>query len=216
VGKFISFEGPEGAGKTTQIQQLRSLLRKMGHTCVVTKEPGGTTIGQKIREILLHSDHSEMVPVCEALLYLADRAQHVQEIIRPNLEEGHWVITDRYHDSTAAYQGAARGLEPETLAGLFQLATGGLKPDLTFLLDIPVDLGLRRANARNMASAQQITEGRFEAETLEFHTRVRNHFLAMARNEPQRFVVVDATMAPERVAEEIAMQLKKRWTLAHV
>lgn len=216
MGKFISFEGPEGAGKSTQIQRLAAHLTGCGQKCLLTKEPGGTPIGQQIRKILLHRDHDGMDPVCEALLYLADRAQHVRQTIRPALEEGVWVITDRYHDSTRAYQGAARGLDPNHLETLFQMATGGLQPDLTVLLDLPVEEGLRRAKTRNNAANLEVAEGRFEAEAIAFHQRVREFFLELAEAAPERFVVIDATQSEDRVSEAVREQLERRWAVNHV
>lgn len=216
LGTFISFEGPEGAGKSTQIKRLAAFLESSGQTCLLTKEPGGTSIGQHIRKILLHRDHDEMVPVCEALLYLADRAQHVQQKVKPALAEGQWVITDRYHDSTLAYQGAARGVEAQALQTLFQLATDSLKPDMTILLDLPVEIGLSRAQRRNAEQQLEAEEGRFEAETLAFHQRVRRYFLDLATQEPARFFVVDATQSIEAIAAEIRLQFAQRWALPHV
>jgi len=216
LGKFISFEGPEGAGKSTQIRRLAKFLEDCGQSCLMTKEPGGTPIGEKIRKIVLHRDHHDMDPVCEALLYLADRAQHVNKVVRPALESGFWVITDRYHDSTRAYQGAARGLNPDHLETLFQMATGGLQPDLTVLLDLPVEEGLKRAQARNSASNLEQAEGRFEAEALAFHDRVRAYFLKLAKDSPERFMVIDACQSANQVAEAIREQLELRWTVDHV
>lgn len=216
LGKFISFEGPEGAGKSTQIKQLEKYLQDQGHPCVVTKEPGGTAIGQLIRKIVLHRDHHGMAPVCEALLYLADRAQHVHELIRPALDKGTWVLTDRYHDSTRAYQGAARGIAAQQLQAIFALATDNLTPDLTILLDLPPQEGLRRAQRRNVANDQDIAEGRFEAETLAFHQRVRAFFLDLAAAEPNRFVVIDATQSEAQVTAEMLQVVRQRWASQHV
>ena len=216
MGKFISFEGPEGAGKSTQIQRLAAYINDCGQKCLMTKEPGGTPIGQQIRKILLHRDHDDMDPVCEALLYLADRAQHVRQVILPALANGLWVITDRYHDSTKAYQGAARGLNPDHLETLFQMTTGGLQPDLTVLLDLPVEEGLKRAQARNNATNLEVAEGRFEAEAMAFHKKVRQYFLGLAAASPERFVVVDARQSEDRVCEAIRQGLEQRWTVGHV
>ena len=210
-GRFITFEGIEGCGKTTQLTRLLDWLDGQGMACVRSKEPGGTPIGARIREILLHPAHHGMSPVCEALLYLADRAQHHQEIVKPALSQGRWVVCDRYHDSTLAYQGAARGLAREELNRIFQLATGGLKPDLTFLLDLDPKVGLERAWQRNKTQQLEHTEGRFEAEHLHFHQEVRRCFLEMVEQEPERFVVIDANRTPDLVADEIRMEIRKRW-----
>lgn len=216
LGKFISFEGPEGAGKSTQILRLAAFLKAQGQSCLVTKEPGGTPIGRHIRKILLHRDHEEMIPVCEALLYLADRAQHVSQVIRPALQTGRWVITDRYHDSTRAYQGAARGLEAAQLENLGHLATQGLEPDVTILLDLPVEVGLTRAQARNSTNRQEQTEGRFEAEDLDFHRRVRAFFLELVATEPDRFMLINANQPVNEVAAAILKQFQLRWAFQHV
>lgn len=216
LGKFISFEGPEGAGKSTQIHKLEAFLASQGQVCLLTKEPGGTPIGKLIRQIVLHRDHQEMVPVCEALLYLADRAQHVHQIIKPALAEGSWVITDRYHDSTRAYQGAARGIEADQLQAIFELATDNLLPDLTILLDVPPEVGLKRAQQRNMANNQEQSEGRFEAEALAFHQRVRAYFLKLAAAEPERFLVINADQPPEAVTAEMLQAVSQRWALQYV
>lgn len=208
-GLFITLEGIEGCGKTTQQRLLVAHLAARGLTCLATKQPGGTAIGGKIREILLSPDHHNMAPVCEALLYLADRAQHHAEVIEPALSAGTWVICDRYQDSTVAYQGAARGVGQPQLDAIFNLATGGLKPDVTLLLDLSPETGLARARARNHAEDLH-NEGRFEEEAMAFHTDVRAAFLEMAEKEPDRFIIVNADQSPEAVAVDVAAAMDKK------
>ena len=211
TGKFITIEGIEGSGKSTQQQLLAARLRERGRRCVLTKEPGGTLIGRDIRGILLNPNHGAMTPVCEALLYLADRAQHHVEVVSPQLAAGFWVISDRYHDSTLAYQGAARGLSREHLDRLFHLATQNLKPDLTILLDLEPTTGLLRAQQRNHHEQVTHTEGRFEAERLHFHQAVRRAYLALAAAEPDRFRIVPAEGDATEIAERVFQEVRERW-----
>ncbi|MBV8520452.1 MAG: dTMP kinase [Acidobacteria bacterium] len=187
---FITFEGPEGSGKSTQIQRLGEWFRAAGRACVVTKEPGGTPISDRIRAILLDSAAAAMDPMTELLLYAASRRQHVVEIIRPSLDRGVPVFCDRYTDATVAYQGYGRLLDLGRLETLNEWATGGLHPDLTLLFDIDEETGLARAHARN--STMTVDESRLEMEDLRFHRRVREGYLALALAEPKRFVTVDA------------------------
>ena len=187
---FITFEGPEGSGKSTQIRHLGDWFAAAGRTCVVTKEPGGTPISDRIRAILLDSAAAGMDATTELLLYAASRRQHVVEVIRPALDRGLPVFCDRYTDATVAYQGYGRLLDLDRLQTLNQWATDGLRPDLTLLFDIDEAAGLARAHARN--SAMAVDEGRFEAEDLRFHRRVREGYLAMAIAEPRRFATIDA------------------------
>jgi dTMP kinase len=199
---FITFEGVEGSGKTTQIQRLKNYLTRKGIPCKVTREPGGCPIGEKIRKILLNPDHREMVPTSELLLYEAARAQHVKEVIQPFLKRGGVVLCDRFNDATLAYQGYGRKLNLKWIERLNRLSSQGIKPDVTFLLDCPSDVGLRRALQRNLTMKQE-REGRFEREEIQFHQRVRKGYLAIAKKEPHRMKVIDTREGEEKVFEKI-------------
>lgn len=209
-GKFITFEGVEGSGKTTQIQRLALHLEGKGIKLHQSKEPGGTRIGRHIRKILLNADHTEMVPQCETLLYLADRAQHVHEVILPLLEQGTWILADRYHDSTLAYQGVGRKIGKAIIDPIYEMATGGLKPDVTLLLDLPAEVGLARAQRRNISQEMALEEGRFEAEEIDFHRNIRQHFLDMAAAEPERYAVISADQDADAVEAAIQKVLQER------
>ncbi len=198
-GLFIALEGGEGAGKTTQARNLAIWLREQGFDVVTTREPGATKVGMRLRALLLDTAHANMSPRAEALMYAADRAQHVAEVIGPALSRGAVVITDRYVDSSLAYQGAARGLRAEDVAWLSRWATGGLMPDLTVLLDLPPLDGLGR-RTRSM--------DRLEAEPSEFHERVRAGFLGLAHREPERYLVLDATRPSAELTAEIEDRLR--------
>lgn len=187
---FITFEGPEGSGKSTQISRIATWFREQGRSCVVTKEPGGTPISDRIRAILLDSAATGMDALTELLLYAASRRQHVVEVIRPAIERGEVVFCDRYTDATIAYQGYGRLLDLDRLQTLNAWATGGVKPDLTLLFDLNEETGLARAHARN--AGMDVDEGRFELEDLRFHRRVREGYLSLAAAEPDRFVTIDA------------------------
>jgi dTMP kinase len=195
-GLFITFEGIEGCGKSTQAARLADALEALGRTVLRTRQPGGSAIGQKIREILLDRANAALTPLAEIFLYEADRAQHVSEVIRPALDRGEVVISDRYADATTAYQGAARGLDPRTVAELNRIATGGLVPERTFVLDLAPDVALGRAKARGAPD-------RLEAESLAFHQRVRDGYLAIAKAEPARVKVVDASRSVEAIAKDV-------------
>jgi dTMP kinase len=192
MGFFITFEGVEGCGKTTQLRLLKERLEAAGEKVVATREPGGTPIADKIRAILLDADNRAMVPLAELMLYAAARAQHVQEVIVPALKRGEMVLCDRFTDATVAYQGHGRELDLDTIKQLNVLATGGLEPELTLLIDCPVETGLSRAMARIEATTGA-REERFELESVRFHERVRNGYLALAAQFPERFVVVDGS-----------------------
>lgn len=189
---FITLEGIEGSGKTTQIRALVRWLEAAGHRCLTTREPGGTAIGGQIRRVLLHPENDDLAPGAELLLYVADRVQHLETVIRPALAAGQVVVCDRYFDATLVYQGYARGLDKEMIRRLHQLACGGLTPDLTLLLDLKPEEGLARAWQRIQSDSAHAQESRFEKETLAFHRRVREGYLDLARREPDRFAVIDA------------------------
>jgi len=199
---FITFEGVEGSGKTTQIQRLKKYLAQKGIPCKVTREPGGSSIGEKIRKILLNPDHREMTPMTELLLYEAARAQHVREVIKPFLETEGVVLCDRFSDATLAYQGYGRRIDLKWIERLNHLSSRGIRPDVTFLLDCPSDVGLKRAIQRNRALKQE-REERFEREEIQFHRRVRKGYLAIARKEPHRVKVIDTRQGEEKVFEKI-------------
>ncbi len=196
---FISFEGIEGSGKSTAQRLLAEHLQELGHDPLLTREPGGCVLGRSLRPILLDARTRGLSTRAELYLFLADRAQHVAEVIRPALEAGQAVLCDRYVDSTLAYQGYGRGLDPERLRHINDMATGGLMPDLTLLLDLPVHCGLERAGLRNRQEGTVLSEGRFDAESLEFHERVRQGYRSLAVEEPERFAIIDAAQPPEDV-----------------
>lgn len=195
-GVFITLEGGDGSGKTTQAELLREWLTSEGRTVVRTREPGGTDVGVEIREIVLHH-RGDIAPRAEALLYAADRAHHVATVVRPALERGDVVIQDRYIDSSVAYQGAGRVLDAEAVRGLSEWATDGLVPDLTILLDL--DAGA----ARGRLDEARTRFDRLEAEAAEFHDRVRSAYLALAASEPDRFLVVDAAQPVDQIAQVV-------------
>jgi dTMP kinase len=192
---FITFEGIDGSGKSTQQRMLASYLRLHGYEVVTTREPGGTTLGNRIRAVLL--DPQEQVdPLAELLLYAADRAQHVRTLVLPALKTGHVVLSDRYADATAAYQGAGRGFSAAQIAEVIALATGGLKPDLTIIFDLPVEECRKRAKRRIQ---EEEHPDRFDAEDLAFHKRVRDAYLRIAAAEPERVRVVSASGSADEI-----------------
>jgi dTMP kinase len=205
-GIFISFEGIEGCGKSTQIQLLADTLRAQGHEVVVTREPGGTALGQTLRKLLLDPSTS-LAPGAEVLMMLADRAQHIQEIIAPALNANQLVLCDRFIDSTIAYQGYGRKIDLSFLVQLNTFACSGYLPALTFLLDVPVPEGLRRAQKRRGNE----TADHFEVELVAFHDRVREGFLSVARAEPHRVHVLDSTRPLDAVRQEIAAIVQQRF-----
>ena len=198
MSAFVTFEGIEGSGKSTHLRHLGTHLRGLGRGVLETREPGGTPAGAALRRLLLDGDALPLTPLAELFLYCADRTQHVDEVIRPALAAGQVVLCDRFSDSTIAYQGHGRGLDLEALRALDARARGGLRPSLTFLLDCPVDEGLRRARGRAGPG------DRFERETMAFHERVRAGFLALAAAEPDRFCVLDATEPVDGVRARVA------------
>ena len=193
-GVFITFEGIEGCGKSTQVEVLRKRLIDLGHKVLVTREPGGCPIGEKIREILLDPGNRGMTALTELLLYEASRAQHVADVIGPALDAGITVISDRFYDASTAYQGHARGLGADKVEELNLVATRGLRPDLTIVLDLPASEGLRRLG-RDL--------DRIESEAVDFHEKVRNGYIEIARKDPERVKVVDSSGAIEATSSEV-------------
>ena len=212
-GKFITFEGPEGGGKTTHIRLLADFLRERGIDVTLTREPGGTPTGEAIRSLLQHNGAGEPpTDRTEVLLFLASRAQHVERLIRPALALGKWVLCDRFDDSTMAYQGYGRGFDLSVLRAVNDFATAGLTPDLTVLLDVPPDTSRQRLLARQALTAD--APDRIEREAAEFHARLRSGFLELARQEPDRFLVVDAARELNLVAAGIREAIIQRWMCA--
>lgn len=205
---FITFEGPDGSGKTTQIQALYEYLHQRGHSVYLTREPGGTSIGDQIRKVLHALENTAMLPQAEALLYSASRAQIVGEVIRPHLERGDIVICDRYADSTMAYQGYGHGLDLALLKTITAFATGGLTPDLTIYLDIDVEEGLRRKRAAFQAGEAEWN--RMDQQEVAFHRRVREGYLKMAAEEPERWLVLDATLPIEELQQAIRARVEEK------
>jgi len=200
---FLTLEGIEGSGKTTQINNIYRFLENKGHNCVITREPGGTKIGRKIRSILLDPENKGLEPMAELLLYFSDRVEHVKKLIKPALAEGKTVICDRYFDATLVYQGYARGLDIKLITRLHELVLEGLKPDITLLLDLSPETGLSRAWEQIGNGSRSGDETRFEKEALSFHEKIRAGYLELARLEPQRFRVIDASQKKDSVQMEI-------------
>jgi dTMP kinase len=207
-GKFITFEGPEGSGKSTHIKLLKAFLEARGIEVVMTREPGGTPLGEEIRKILQH-DHSEApVPHAEVLLFLASRAQHVERLIRPALAQGKWVLCDRFDDSTFAYQGYGRGFPMEGLRAVNAFAVSGLRPDLTVLLDVAPQTSRERLATRQATTAT--APDRIEREAAAFHEKVRNGFLALAAEEPDRIAVISTERDREAVAADVRKAVEQK------
>ena len=200
---FITLEGIEGSGKTTQMRQLRTYLENRGYPCVFTREPGGTALGEKIRAILLDPASLELVPLAELLLYMADRAQHINSLIKPCLADGKVVLCDRYFDATVVYQGFARGLDTGFICDLHRIIFDDLKPDITFLLDLAPHIGLTRAWKQLDNGTRSGSESRFEEETISFHEKVRAGYLELARRQPKRFRVIDGSQDEIQVRADI-------------
>jgi len=197
---FITFEGIDGCGKSTQVSRFESTLKERGVSFIVTSEPGGTKIGQAIRKILLHVDNTHIVPLAELFLYAADRAQHVSEVIKPALEAGKWVICDRYSDATTVYQGVVLGHHDKLIEQINREATLGCRPDITFLLDCPAEVGLERIAKRDKNDKKR---DRFERKTLDFHIKIRYGYLTLANRYKDRFRIIDSTLPEDRVARKI-------------
>jgi len=210
---FITFEGVEGCGKTTQIKLLAEALRVAGHRVTLTREPGGCPISDKIRAILLDAANSALTPSAELLLYAAARSQHIREVIAPALDRGDIVLCDRFIDATIAYQGYGRGLERGLILQLNDLATSGCRPDLTILIDCPVETGLKRAMAR-IEACQPVDgnsrEERFEMESIQFHQRVRDGYLSLAADEPERFCLVNGNGSVQEIFAEVSEAVAAR------
>lgn len=198
-GLFITFEGPDGCGKTTQMKLLAEYLEKKGEEVVLTREPGGKGLGEKVREILLNYD-GEVSDRCESFLFLADRAQNIDIIVNPAVKAGKIVLCDRHIDSTVAYQGYGRGLDIERINMLNNLATNGKKPDLTFVFDVDVETSMKRVGKE---------KDRMESAGIDFHNRVRQGYLELAKQESQRIKVIDATKSIEEIHDEVINILKK-------
>jgi dTMP kinase len=219
-GTFITFEGIDGSGKSTQLRLLGNFLRANGCDALLTREPGGTTLGLRLRAALLDA-MEEVDPLTELLVFAADRAQHVRRLLRPALETGRVVISDRYADATVAYQGAGRGFTPELISQIVQLATEGLKPDLTLLFDVSVEESTsrttRRSNSSRSASAKNVRD-RLDIENADFHARVRDAYLQIALAEPERVKLIDSSgpveKTQQRVKAIIVPFLKSRGHLA--
>jgi dTMP kinase len=219
-GLFISFEGGEGAGKTTQIQALKTRLESAGHHVLLTREPGGTPEAEKIRDLLVKREGGNWDGMTELLLFYAARRHHVETLIKPALAEGKVVVCDRFSDSTHAYQCYGHGVSHDVFEQIDTLVLGGFKPDMTFLLDVPVDVGLKRSKRVNddteTLSAAEI-EDRFERLDSSFHEKLRQGFLAIAKNSPERFHVIDSMQFPQVISEAIQnAALKAAKAAAHV
>ena len=218
-GKFITFEGLDGSGKSTQLEKLAKVLRGQGLAVTVTREPGGTATGEKIRGVLLDTGTSELSPWAELALMFASRAQHLREVIQPALAAGEIVLCDRFTDSTEAYQGGGRKLGSEPVLALHRILCDNLQPDLTILMDSDVSASVGRARRRNLARESPAggsghDENRFEQENRTFFTRVRNAYLAIAAREPQRMVVVNARGTPEQTHAQIVEIVRQKLKLA--
>jgi len=211
-GKFITFEGLDGCGKTTQLEKLAAVLRAEGLDVLTTREPGGTEIGERIRAVLLDSRTNGLDPMAEMALMFASRAQQLEQVIEPALAEGKWVLCDRFTDSTEAYQGSGRQLGSHAVLRLHEVLCRGIWPDLTILMDSDVEHSVKRARKRNKAAAEgnHSDENRFEQESTAFFTRVQDGFRAIARREPQRVAVVDARRPAEIVHPEIVDIVRDR------
>ena len=211
-GRFITIEGGEGVGKSTQVAALADFLRATGVEVLLTREPGGTQRAERIRELLLESAAEPMPPTCELLLVFAARATHLENVIRPALQRGAWVVCDRFTDATFAYQGGGRGMDAQSIALLETLVQGELRPDLTLLLDAPLDIAAARAQERNAARG---SADRFEREQQDFFERVRRVYLERARQEPGRFAVIDAAASRNAVGAAIQSAVQSRLVSAN-
>ena len=212
-GKFITLEGIEGSGKSVQLHLLEEELKKRKVRFLITQQPGGTPFGKEVRQILLQREGAQREPTAELLLYLADRYQHLKEVIEPTLTQGLHVLCDRYHDATLAYQGHARGIGFAMVDQLAEILALPI-PDLTLVLDVEVEIGLKRARERNQKENSE-TWGRFEAEDLDFHRRVREGYQLLVQREPDRVLLVDASGTPEEVFEKLLGILEAKAPIFH-
>ena len=209
--RLITFEGGDGSGKTTQMKRLEGHLISKGNDCLPTLEPGGTELGKWIRKVIVEGGKGDVANEMELFLYLADRAQHIHEVIRPAMEEGKIVLCDRFTDSTVAYQGYGRGFDLELLQRMNELASGEIQPDLTLLLDCAPETALSRARQRTKEQSPGGGRGdRFESQNIEFHKRVRKGFLEIARAEPDRVIVLDTSAPAQEVQEKIKKVVDER------
>lgn len=204
-GKFITFEGIDGSGKSTQLRILAGELRLLGFDVITTLEPGGTPLGRRLRKAFLETEEN-VSPLAELLLFAADRAQHINFLIKPALEEGKIVISDRYADATFAYQGAGRGFDEKTVNQVIKLATGGLKPNLTLFFDISVEQAILRTNSR---ADDEAVKNRMDAETADFYERVRASYLQIAKKEPKRFRVIEGNDSIEEIKTKVLTIVKE-------
>jgi dTMP kinase len=204
TGRFITLEGGEGAGKSTQIARLRAWLEGRGHRITVTREPGGSPGAEMVRKLLVEGPTERWDGTTEALLHFAARREHLRSTVWPALKRGDWVVSDRFADSTLAYQGYGHGVDRRIFEQLYELAVGAFRPDLTIILDVPIEIGLKRAAERRGA------ETRYESLPRDFHSRVRTGFLEIAKREPKRCIVIDATGSVDAIAVAIAEAVKER------
>jgi len=207
VKRLITFEGIEGSGKSTQIKLVAEYLIKKNVPLLVTREPSGTDIGQKIGDILFNREHNRIFAETEVFLFCAARAQHVREVIMPAMEQNKFVLCDRFSDATYAYQGAGRGLDQEFIKLINDYSSMLLKPDLTLLFDLPVEIGLQRATERNNLLTEPSSIDRFERENINFHHRIRESYLNILRNDPQRIRLIDANRDVDVIQEEVRLHI---------
>ncbi len=207
MGLFIAFEGIEGCGKTTQIELLKDFLYQRGVDFMLTREPGGTALGEQIRAIFLHSRSEDLLPLTELLLITASRVQHIHQVIQPALDQGRAVICDRYIAATLVYQGCAGGVSEDLIRQCHERFCSGLMPDLTIVLDCPVEVGLSRSRSRNHAGGVQETEGRFEGKHDRFHQKVRDGYLALAAKSPGSYHVIDSRQPIDAVHTQICARI---------
>ncbi len=211
AARFITFEGGEGVGKSTQVKRLLTRLSRLGIQAIRTREPGGTPRAEAIRAFILQGRSENWGPGAEAVLFAAARLDHVNQLIAPSLDAGKWVISDRFHDSTRAYQGLTGGVDDKLIRGLEALALNGRNPDLTIVLDMEPEIAFRRVEERELEGALQATGDRFEKEDLDWHRRLRTAFVEIARNNPERCVVIPAGQGEEALEQEIWDTLTRRF-----